>query len=292
MSKRKLAELVNGGHVESWDDPRLPTLSGMRRRGYTPAAIRDFCDRFALSKKSDSLPSLALLEHCVRDDLNRTSPRAMAVLDPLRVVIENYPEGQVESFEAQVNPEDPGAGSRSVPFSRVLYIERDDFREVPPRKFYRLSPGVEVRLRAAYLITCSEVIKDAAGQVIELRCRYDPASRGGNAPDGRKVKATLHWVSAEHAVDAEVRLYDTLCSEADPEAGEGSFLDRLNPRSLEVRHGCKLEPALASAAPGARFQFERLGYFCADLSHTPERPVFNRTVALRDTWAKVQAAEG
>jgi glutaminyl-tRNA synthetase len=292
MSKRKLAELVAGGHVEGWDDPRLPTISGMRRRGYTPAAIRDFCDRFALSKKSDSLPSLALLEHCVRDDLNRSSPRAMAVLDPLRVVIENYPEGQVEQFEAQVNPEDPAAGTRSVPFSRELYIERDDFREVPPRKFYRLSPGSEVRLRAAYLITCTQVIKDASGEIRELRCRYDPATRGGNAPDGRKVKATLHWVSAAHAVDAEVRLYDTLCSEADPEAGEGSFIDRLNPRSLELRRGCKLEPSLAGAAAGDRFQFERLGYFCADRSHTPARPVFNRTVALRDTWAKVQAAEG
>jgi len=291
MSKRKLAELVAGRHVSGWDDPRMPTISGMRRRGYTPAAIRDFCDRFALSKKSDSLPSLALLEHCVRDDLNRGSPRAMAVLDPLRVVIENYPEGQVEHFEAQVNPEDPAAGTRVVPFTRELYLERDDFREVPPRKFYRLSPGTEVRLRAAYMITCEQVVKDASGHVTELRCRYDPATRGGNAPDGRKVKATLHWVSAPHAVDAEVRLYDTLCTEADPEAGEASFLERLNPSSLEVRRGCKLEPSLAGAAAGDRFQFERLGYFCADTTHTPERPVFNRTVALRDTWAKLQAAE-
>jgi glutaminyl-tRNA synthetase len=292
MSKRKLAELVAGGHVEGWDDPRLPTLSGMRRRGYTPAAIRDFCDRFPLSKKSDSLPSLALLEHCVRDDLNRTAPRAMAVLDPLRVVLENYPEGRVEEFEAPVNPEDPAAGSRRVPFSRVLYIERDDFREDPPRKFYRLSPGREVRLRAAYLVTCTDVVKDASGAVVELRCRYDPDTRGGDAPDGRKVKGTLHWVSAAHAVDAEVRLYDTLCTEADPEAGEGSFLERLNPRSLEVRQGCKLEPALARAAPGERFQFERLGYFCADTAHHESRPVFNRTVPLRDTWAKIQASEG
>jgi glutaminyl-tRNA synthetase len=292
MSKRKLAELVAGGHVDGWDDPRLPTLSGMRRRGYPPAAIRDFCARTGITKKDDSIAALALLEHCVRDELNRTAPRAMAVLDPLRVVIENYPEGQVETFEAPVNPEDPGAGARSVPFSRVLYIERDDFREDPPRKFYRLAPGREVRLRAAYLVTCSEVVRDASGQIVELRCRYDPATRGGDAPDRRKVKGTLHWVSAAHAVDAEVRVYDTLCTEESPEAGEGSFLERLNPRSLEVLRGCKLEPLLARAAPGDRFQFERLGYFCADKSHSEQHPVFNRTVPLRDTWAKIQAAEG
>jgi glutaminyl-tRNA synthetase len=289
VSKRKLALLVQDGLVDGWDDPRMPTICGMRRRGFTPASLRNFCERVGVSRKDDSIVSLGLLEHSVREDLNRTSPRRMAVLDPLRVVIENYPEDQVEEFEAVNNPEDPDAGTRAVPFSRELYIERDDFREEAPRKFFRLAPGREVRLRAAYLVTCTEVIKDAHGEMIELRCTYDPATRGGDAPDGRKVKGTLHWVSARHALEAEVRLYEHLFVDEDPEAGDVPFLERLNPDSLVVRSGCKLERSLAEARPGDRFQFERIGYFCVDSTSTTERPVFNRTVTLKDTWKKIQA---
>jgi glutaminyl-tRNA synthetase len=289
MSKRKLAELVQGGVVDGWDDPRMPTIAGMRRRGYTPASIRKFCELVGVAKKDDSVIALELLEHAVREDLNRTSPRAMAVLEPLRVVIENYPADQVEQLEALNNPEDPSAGTRPVPFSRVLYIERDDFREDPPRKFFRLAPGREVRLRSAYFITCTDVVKDASGQVVELRCRYDPATRGGDAPDGRKVKATLHWVSAAHAIDAEVRLYDVLFGEERPDETAGELRDKLNPDSVRVLRGCKLEPGLAAAEPGDRFQFERLGYFCVDPRDSVRgRPVFNRTVGLRDTWARIQ----
>ncbi len=288
ISKRKLIELVEAGHVDGWDDPRMPTLSGMRRRGYTPAAIRTLVERAGVARKDDSVVALALLEHCVREDLNRTSPRRMAVLDPLRLVIENYPEDLEESFDAQNNPEDPGAGTRQVPFSRELWIERDDFREEAPRKFHRLSPGREVRLRAAYLVTCTGVTKDAAGNVVEVRCTYDPDTRGGDAPDGRKVKGTLHWVSARHAVDAEVRLHGPLFRDPLPEASDAPWLEGLDPASLEVRTGCKLEPGLGEAAPGDRFQFERIGYFCADRDGAPGRPVFNRTATLRDTWKKIE----
>jgi len=289
MSKRKLLRLVQEGHVRGWDDPRMPTISGMRRRGFSPEAIREFCRVIGVNKFNSTV-DVQLLEHCLRQDLNKTSPRVMAVLRPLKVVIENYPEGQVEYVEAINNPEDPSAGTRKVPFGRVLYIEQDDFMEDPPRKFYRLAPGREVRLRYAYFVTCTDVIKDADGRVVELRCTYDPATQGGDAPDGRKVKATLHWVSAEHAIDAEVRLYDHLFSRPDPDNVEEGhdFTEALNPQSLEVLAGCKLEPSLAQARPLDRFQFERLGYFCVDPDSTPERPVFNRTVTLRDTWAKIQ----
>jgi len=290
-SKRKLIRLVKEGHVKGWDDPRMPTLSGLRRRGYTPASIRAFWEKVGIAKRENNI-DVALLEHCLRDDLNRHSPRVMAVLDPLRVVLTNYPEGQVEHFETPNNPEDPSAGTREVPFSRVLYVERDDFMEDPPRKFFRLAPGREVRLRSAYFVTCDEVVKDDAGNVVELRCSYDPATRGGDAPDGRKVKATLHWVSAEHALDAEVRLYDRLFVKEDPEEAPegGDFVANLNPDALEIRRGCKVEPSLAGAKPLDRFQFERLGYFCVDPDmETEGRPVFNRTVTLRDTWAKVAA---
>jgi glutaminyl-tRNA synthetase len=290
MSKRRLLELVRAGHVAGWDDPRMPTLSGLRRRGIPPEAIRDLADRVGVAKRN-SVVDYALFEHCVRSVLNRTAERRMAVLDPLRVVITNYPEGEVEQLEAVNNPEDETAGTRPVPFSRELFIERADFMEDPARKFFRLAPGREVRLRYGYFITCQEVVKDAAGEVVELRCTYDPATRGGNAPDGRKVKATLHWVSAPHAVSAEVRLYDHLFATPDPGAG-GHFIDDLNPDSLEVRTGCRLEPGLADLEPGDRVQFERRGYFCVDRDSTPERPVFNRTVTLRDTWAKVQAKGG
>jgi glutaminyl-tRNA synthetase len=268
----------------------MPTLSGLRRRGYTPAAIRDFCDRIGVAKK-ENVVDVALLEHCVREDLNRRAPRAMAVLSPLRVVLENYPEEHVEQMDVVNNPEDGAAGTRKVPFSRVLYIERDDFREDPPRKFFRLAPGREVRLRNAYLVTCTAVVRDDAGEISELRCTYDPATRGGDAPDGRKVRATLHWVSAAHAVDAEVRLYDRLFTVDNPAllSGDRDWRDTLNPESLQVLTGCKVEPSLAGAAPGARYQFERIGYFCADRDSTPARPVFNRTVSLKDTWAKVAA---
>lgn len=295
MSKRKLLRLVQEGHVRGWDDPRMPTISGMRRRGYPAEAIRAFCDRIGVAKR-ENMVELSLLEHFVRDDLNRRAPRAMAVLRPLRVVIENYPEGQVEEFETVNNPEDPSAGTRKVPFSRVVYIEQDDFREVPPPKYHRLSPGVEVRLRSAYLITCTGVVKNPdTGEVVEVRATYDPATRGGDTPDGRKVKATIHWVSAAHAVDAEVRLYDTLFSVENPDdVPEGQdFTATLNPASLEVLQGCKLEPSLAAAAPGARHQFERLGYFCADADDSrPGAPVFNRTVTLKDAWAKIEKKQG
>jgi glutaminyl-tRNA synthetase len=294
MSKRRLLTLVTQGHVTGWDDPRMPTISGLRRRGYTPAAIRNFCERIGVAKR-DSVVDIALLEHCLREDLNRHAPRVMAVLRPLRVVIVNYPEGQVEALEAVNNPEDPGMGTRQVPFSRVLYIERDDFREDPPRQFYRLAPGREVRLRYAYFLTCVGVVKDErTGEVVELHCTYDPATRGGDAPDGRKVRATLHWVSAAHALSAEARLYEQLFVKADPsEDQEGrDFTAWLNPQSLEVLRGCQVEPSLAGAAPGSRYQFERLGYFCVDaLDSSPEALVFNRTVTLRDTWARIERAQ-
>ena len=281
MSKRKLLQLVEDGHVHGWDDPRMPTLSGLRRRGFTPEAIRRFCDEIGVAKR-ENIIDVGLLEFCVREDLNARSPRAMAVLRPLRVVIENYPEGQTEDFEVASHPDNTAMGTRHVPFGRELFIERDDFLEDPPKKFFRLAPGREVRLRGAYLITCHKVIKDAGGQIVELRCTYDPLTRGGNAPDGRKVKATLHWVSAAHAVDAEVRLYDRLFTHETPGSGQADFLTQLNPNALEVLNGCKLEPSLAAPAAGARFQFERLGYFCADRDSTASRPVFNRTVTLRD----------
>ena len=291
MSKRKLLRLVQEERVQGWDDPRMPTISGMRRRGYPAQAIRAFCDRIGVAKR-ENMVELALLEHFVRDDLNRRAPRAMAVLRPLRVVIENYPEGQVEEMEAVNNPEEPSMGARYVPFSRVVYIERDDFREVPPPKYHRLSPGVEVRLRYAYLITCTGVVKDPqTGEVVEVRARCDLATRGGDAPAGRKVKATIHWVSAAHAANAQVRLYDTLFTVESPDdVPEGEdFAKTLNPASLEILQDCKLEPSLATAAPGARYQFERLGYFCADPEDSrPGAPVFNRTVTLKDTWARIE----
>jgi glutaminyl-tRNA synthetase len=290
LSKRKLLTLVQKGYVHGWDDPRMPTVSGMRRRGYTPEAITNFCRRVGVSK-TNGTTELSLLEYFVREDLNRRAPRVMAVLRPLRVVIDNYPEGQVEEMQAVNNPEDPAAGTRTVPFSRVLYIEQDDFREDPPKQYYRLSPGREVRLRYGYFITCTSVVKDEkTGEVVEVHCTYDPATRGGDAPDGRKVKSTIHWVSAAHAIDAEVRLYETLFTREDPSevAEGGDFTDNLNPNSLEVLSGCKLEPSLCAAAPGSRCQFERLGYFCVDLDTTPEKLIFNRTVALRDTWAKIE----
>ncbi|HUL72056.1 MAG TPA: glutamine--tRNA ligase/YqeY domain fusion protein [Vicinamibacterales bacterium] len=291
MSKRKLLQLVNEKHVSGWDDPRMPTISGMRRRGYTPDAIRRFADEIGVAKR-ENVVDIGLLEHFVREDLNKRAPRAMAVLRPLRVVLENYPAGQTEDMDVVNNPEDPSAGTRKVPFSGVLYIEHDDFREDPPKKFFRLAPGREVRLRNAYLITCRGVVKDAAGHVTELRCTYDPATRGGDAPDGRKVKATLHWVSAAHAATIEVRLYDRLFTAEAPGAGDVDFRTQINPDSLEVITDAKAEPSLAAAAPGARFQFERLGYFCADAETTPGAPVFNRTVTLKDAWAKIEQAQG
>ena len=292
LSKRRLLELVEGKYVDGWNDPRMPTISGLRRRGYTPEAIRNFADIIGIAK-DNSIVDLALLEMCVREHLNKTSPRVMAVLRPLRVVLVNYPEGRTEEFDAVNNPEDPAAGTRRIPFSRVLYIERDDFLEAPPAKFYRLAPGREVRLRYAYFIKCEEVVKDAAGNVVELRCSYDPATRGGDAPDGRKVKATLHWVSAAHAADAEVRLYDTLFTGRDPDdVPEGvDYKSSLNPKSLEIVPAAKVEPGLKDAAPGSRWQFERLGYFCVDTrSSRPGRPVFNRTVTLKDEWARIVSA--
>ncbi len=289
LSKRRLVELVEGGYANGWDDPRLPTLAGLRRRGYTPEAIRNFCERIGVAK-TDSCIDLALLEHCLREDLNQRAPRVMAVLRPLRVVIENYPEGQEEELDAVNNPEDASAGTRKVPFARVLYIERDDFREDPPRKFYRLAPGREVRLRYAYFITCTGVVKDEDGEVVELRCTYDPATRGGDAPDGRKVKGTLHWVSAAHALEAEVRLYDRLFTQENPFAAAAGqdWKDNLNPNSLETLSGCRVEPSLADAEAGYRCQFERQGYFCVDPDSSAGKLVFNRTVPLRDTWAKIQ----
>jgi glutaminyl-tRNA synthetase len=289
MSKRKLLKLVEEAHVAGWDDPRMPTLSGLRRRGYTARAIRNFSDEIGLAKRK-SIVDLALLEHCLRQDLNLHSPRRMAVLDPLKVVITNYPEGTSEELEAINNPEDQSMGCRMVPFSRELYIERADFMEDPPKKFFRLAPGREVRLRYAYFVTCNEVVKDEDGQVVELRCTYDPATRGGSAPDGRKVKATLHWVSAADAVDAEVRLYENLFNAYLPGDESGNFLDDLNPDSLATLWPCKLEPSLAEVAGGERYQFERQGYFCADPDSRQGRPVFNRTVSLRDTWARMQKA--
>jgi glutaminyl-tRNA synthetase len=277
---------VQEGHVAGWDDPRMPTLVGLRRRGYTPEAIRDFCDRIGVAKR-ENVVDVALLEHAVREDLNRRAPRIMGVLRPLKVVLENYPEGLVEEMDVVNNPEDPAAGTRKVPFGRVLYIERDDFLEDPPKKFFRLAPGREVRLRNAYFVTCTGVVKDASGQIVELRCTYDPATRGGDAPDGRKVKATLHWVAAAHALPAEVRLYDHRVTREVPGA-EGDFLADLNPASLEVLSGCMVEAALAAAVPGEPLQFERQGYFCLDPDATPERLVFNRTVALRDSWARIK----
>ena len=294
MSKRKLLQLVQEGYVAGWDDPRMPTLAGMRRRGYTPEAIRNFCERIGVGKR-ESLVDLSLLEYCVREDLNLKAQRVMGVLRPLKVVIENYPEDQVEQLEAINNPEDASAGTRMVPFSRVIYIERDDFMENPPKQFFRLSPGREVRLRYAYFIKCVDVVRDEKGEVVELRCTYDPATRGGDSPpDGRKVKATLHWVSAAHAVDVQVRLYDKLLNRADPsEEKDGStFKDFIDPNSLQVIEAAKLEPSLAGAPVGSRYQFERLGYFCVDPDSTPDKTVFNRTVTLRDTWAKVAKAEG
>ena len=291
MSKRKLLELVREKYVSGWDDPRMPTISGLRRRGYTPESIRDFSNRIGVSKK-DSMIEIAQLEHCLREDLNKRAPRVMAVLRPLRVVIDNYPEGQDEELDAVNNPEDASMGMRKVPFSRVLYIEQDDFREEPPKKFFRLAPGREVRLRYAYFITCVSVVKDEqTGEIIELHCTYDPATKGGDSPDGRKVKATLHWVSAAHAIDAEVRLYDHLFMKRNPmEEEEGSdYKANLNPNSLEVLKSCKLEPSLAGAVPGSRCQFERQGYFCVDFTQSkPDALVFNRTVTLRDAWAKIE----
>ena len=293
MSKRRLRQLVEEGYVESWDDPRMPTLRGMRRRGYTPEAIKAFLDRVGVAK-ADSVVDIKLLEHCVREHLNKHSLRAMGVLRPLRVVLENYPEGKTEELDAINNPEDPGAGTRKVPFSRVLYIERDDFMEDPPKKFYRLAPGREVRFRYAYFIKCVDFKKDAeTGEVVELRCTYDPQTRGGDAPDGRKVKSTLHWVSAQHAADARVRLYDLLFTKENPmDVEEGKdFKDYIKRDSIETLTGCKVEPALARAEPGSRWQFERIGYFCVDpVDCTAGRPVFNRTVSLRDQWARLQKA--
>jgi glutaminyl-tRNA synthetase len=289
LSKRKLLTLVQEGHVDGWDDPRMPTLSGMRRRGYTPEAIRSFCANVSVSKTNNTV-QLSLLEHHVREDLNKRAPRVMAVLKPLRVVIDNYPDDLVEEMEAVNNPEDESMGKRLVPFSKVLYIEQDDFREDPPKQYFRLAPGREVRLRYGYFITCNDVVKDASGNVVELRCSYDPATRGGNAPDGRKVKSTIHWVSAAHALDAEARLYDNLFTKENPnEVEEGQdFTANMNPNSLEVLAGCKVEPSLRDAAPGSRYQFERLGYFAVDTASTSAKLVFNRTIGLRDAWSKIE----
>ena len=288
MSKRKLLALVEQGLVNGWDDPRMPTLSGLRRRGYTPEAIREFCERIGVARR-DSTVDIALLEYCIREDLNRRAPRVMAVLKPLRLVIDNYPVGESEELDAVNNPEDASMGTRKVPFSKVLYIERDDFREDPPKKFFRLAPGREVRLRYAYYVTCVDVVKDEHGEVVEVHCTYDPATRGGGSPDGRRVKATLHWVSAAHAISAEVRVYDHLFAKAAPEdVPEGEdFTAALNPHSLEALTGCQVEPSLANTNIGTRYQFERQGYFCTDVDSTPDRLVFNRTVPLRDTWAKI-----
>jgi len=294
MSKRKLLELVEQGVVTGWDDPRMPTLSGLRRRGYTPEAIRNFCERIGVAR-ADSMVDVAFLEHCIRDDLNQRAPRVMGVLRPLRVVIDNYPKDQVEELEARNNPQDPSMGTRKVPFSRVLYIEREDFREDPPKKFFRLAPGREVRLRYAYFITCVGVVKDEqTGKVVELHCTYDPETRGGSSPDGRKVKGTLHWVSAAHSLEARVRLYDRLFVKANPldEKDGLDFKACLNPNSLETLTSCRVEPGLAGAAPGSRYQFERQGYFCVDSVDSSDGAlVFNRTVSLRDSWARIEKAQ-
>jgi len=286
LSKRKLLTMVQTGIVAGWDDPRMPTISGLRRRGYTPAAIANFCQKIGVSKTTGVI-ELGLLEHALREELNKSALRVMAVLNPLKVVIDNYPEGKVEMMEAVNNPEDPSAGSRKVPFSRVLFIEQDDFREDPPKQYFRLSPGREVRLRYGYLVTCTQVVKNEKGEVMEAHCTYDPATAGGTTPDGRKVKGTIHWVSAEHALDAEVRLYETLFTRENPNE-VADFVECLNPKSLEVLQGCKVEPSLGAAKPGVSYQFERLGYFCADKDSSPGHPVFNRAVALRDTWAKIE----
>ena len=293
LSKRKLLELVEQGHVSGWDDPRMPTLVGFRRRGYTPEAIRDFCDRIGIAK-ANSIVSIAQLQDSVRQDLNRRAPRVMGVLRPLKVVIENYPEGQVEEIEAINNPEDESMGTRQLPFSRELYVEQTDFLEDPPKKYFRLSPGREVRLRYAYFITCREVVKDPSnGEVVELRCTYDPETRGGYAPDGRKVRGTIHWVSAAHAVESDVRLYDHLFTKINPEEVDegGSYIDGLNPDSLETLRGCQVEPSVAGAPAGTRYQLERQGYFCVDADSAADRPVLNLTVTLRDTWARIEKAQ-
>ncbi len=292
LSKRLLRELVEGGYVDTWDDPRMPTLSGLRRRGYTPESIREFMKRIGIAK-AESTVEIELLEHCLREDLNKRAARVMGVLNPLRVVIENYPEDQEEELDAVNNPEDESAGTRKVPFSKVLYIEREDFMEDPPRKFFRLAPGREVRLRYAYFVTCTDAVKDDKGEITELRCTYDPETRGGNAPDGRKVKSTMHWVSAKHAIDAEVRMYDRLFAKEFPgEVKEGEdWKDNISEESVEVVHGCKLEPSLAEAKSGDIFQFERKGYFCVDPDSTDGKQVFNRTVTLRDSWARMQKAQ-
>jgi glutaminyl-tRNA synthetase len=293
MSKRKLLQLVEEGHVSGWNDPRMPTISGMRRRGYTPESIRDFCDRIGLAKR-ESTVDIALLEHCLREDLNRRAKRVMSVLHPIRLVIDNYPEDKVEMLEALNNPEDESMGTREVPFSRILYIEREDFREEPPNKFFRLAPGREVRLKHAYYVTCENVVKDEqTGEIVEIHCIYDPETRGGWSKDNRRVKGTLHWVSADHAIEAEVRLYDHLFTlEDSSDVAEGTdFKDYLNPKSLETLTACKMEPCLMDAEPGDRFQFLRQGYFCVDTDSTKERLVFNRTVSLRDTWAKIEKAQ-
>ncbi len=286
MSKRKLLQLVQEKYVSGWDDPRMPTISGLRRRGYTPESIRKFCELIGVAKRN-SMVDVTTLEFSIREDLNKRAPRAMAVLNPLKVVLDNYPDDLVEEMEAVNNPEDERMGTRKVPFSKVLYLERDDFREEPPKKFFRLAPGREVRLRYAYYVTCVNVVKDEQGEIVELHCTYDPETQGGWSKDGRKVKATLHWVSARHAVDAEVRLYDRLFNVPDP-AAEEDFLSCLNPDSLQVLSACKLEPSLSKAEAGDRYQFERQGYFCVDLDSTPEKPVFNRTAALKDSWAKIE----
>jgi glutaminyl-tRNA synthetase len=297
LSKRKLLQLVQENRVNGWDDPRMPTLCGIRRRGFSPEALRAFCAQIGASR-TNGTTDIEMLEHFQREELNRHSSRAMAVLHPLKLVIDNYPEGpnkeQVEFVEVANNPEDPSAGTRQVPFSRELYIEQDDFREVPPPKYYRLSPGKEVRLRNAYFVTAHDVVKDAAGNIVEVHCTYDPASRGGNSPDGRKVKSTMHWVSAAHAISAEVRLYDKLFAKADPyDLEEGQdVLDNLNPNSLEILTGAKLEPSLANARLEDRFQFERVGYFCLDSDSTPAHLVFNRTLPLRDSWARIEKKSG
>jgi glutaminyl-tRNA synthetase len=293
LSKRRLIELVTNGHVKGWDDPRMPTIAGIRRRGYTPEAIRNFCKEIGVARFNGVI-DIGRLENAVRDDLNRRAPRALGVLRPLKVVIDNYTEGQAEEFEAVNNPEDPKAGTRKIPFSKVLYIEQEDFREDPPKDYFRLAPGREVRLRYAYFIKCVGVKKDEkTGEVIELHCTYDPATKGGNAPDNRKVKATLHWVSAGHAVKAEVRLYEHLFTKPDPDdIPEGQdYKSNLNPQSLVSLSDCRLEPSLGTAKAGDRFQFERMGYFCVDLDSKPGALVFNRTVTLRDTWAKIESAQ-
>lgn len=293
LSKRKLVEVIENKLVDGWDDPRMPTISGFRRRGYTPESIQDFCSRIGIAK-ADNTVEIELLEHCLREDLNKRANRVMSVLKPLKVVIENYPDGKTEELDAVNNPEDESAGTRKVPFSKVLYIEQDDFMEDPPKKFFRLAPGREVRLRYAYFIKCVDVVKDEqTGEIIELRCTYDPETRGGNAPDGRKVKATMHWVSAEHALEADVRLYDRLFTKANPldVDDDSNWLDNINPDSLTVLKSCRIEPSLKNAKPQDRFQFERLGYFCVDKDSTSDKLIFNRTVTLRDEWAKIQKSQ-